>query len=77
MLQPRIWGFHYKSKKNPQQKVAYQYVLSLWRDWRASYIGLELDHFFPSIEAKMSQIKRKHHRKCDKQNELKNSQGDF
>ena len=44
---PRICGFHYKRKKNPQQKVAYQYVLSLWRDWRVRYIGLQLDHFFP------------------------------
>ena len=32
---------------------------------------------FLSVEAKMTQIKRKHHKKCDKQNELKNSQGDF
>ena len=52
-------------------------MLSLWRDWRASYIGLELDHFFPSIEVKMTQIKRRHQKKCDKQNELKYSLGDF
>ena len=52
-------------------------MVSLWRDWRASYIGLEFDHFFPSVEAKITQIKRKHKKKCDKQNELKNSLGFF
>ena len=46
----------------------------------ATFVGLELDHFFPSIEVKMTQIKRKHQKKCDKQNELKyslDSLGDF
>ena len=52
-------------------------MLSLWRDWRVYFIGLELDHFFPSIEVKMTQIKRKHQKKCDKQNELEYSLGDF
>ena len=33
--------------------------------------------FFLSVEAEITQIKRKHHKKCDKQNELKNSLGDF
>ena len=33
--------------------------------------------FFLSVEAKITQIKRKHHKKCDTRNELKNSQGDF
>ena len=44
---------------------------------RLKSVWIGIRSFFLSVEAKMTQIKRKHHKKCDKQNELKNSLGDF